>query len=332
MIIYLLHGQPKHGKTTIAQYFNCEIVQTDEIFLQLWNDITGIDNRGNFSIYHTLSKLNQVQIDVYYNRLLSEITKQRCFELLVDGWLLQFFLDRLKKDLSNYKVVDILVFEKCCYIDGVKFHNNSEDTIKDVVLWIKQYVLKQLPINYHYFEDLNIGNPLQPSKAKYESFNIKPSGHVLDIGCNTGYNCFRMSQTAVTVTGIDISKEAIQAAETVNDVAYYYSNVLFKQADIMAYIPGIEYEIILASSMFHYMPDKKAFIDKCYLLLQMGGILCLECGILSDGVTQNRKDCTYTTEEELLKFADNFMLAAKYKSIDQAGDTVPRWVYHLMKI
>ena len=340
-IIYLLSGAPKQGKTTIANEFETKVISVDELFLQYYNYLTGVENRGRISIYELWKGFDEVRIKEFYNRICFEIVKfyiSEEKEILFDGWLLTFCKDFIKNLYSkNINFCDITVFDYNCYLGNQLFYNKDIHKIKENIVYplkksFKIELSKQLNINYHYFDEFKFGNPKQRSKEKYSLFNFPDltGKTVLDIGCNSGYNSIMMAETAKEVTGIDINSSAIDNANIVNRFLYERKNVKFINADVFDFTG--KYDVILASSLFHYFVGRQQdFINKCYELLNNNGILILECGILINNIAPIRKDCEYTTRENLINICKEFKLIYECNSVNQIGDNVPRFVFHFKK-
>lgn len=195
--------------------------------------------------------------------------------------------------------------------------------------------MDELKINYHYFETIKIGNPVQKSKEKFDLFRLPVADKtMLDIGCNSGYNCINASYNALHVTGIDIIESVIDTAKEINQQYFQRENIDFLQADILKYCPEKTFDVILASSIFHYFVGKQQlFIDKCYELLSDSGVLVLEAGISHDEVIKRADNslCQYPSKETLLYFCRKFDLIYDCKSVLQGGDPIPRFVFHFQK-
>ena len=65
-IIYLISGSPKQGKTTIANEFETKVISVDELFLQYYNYLTGVENRGKISIYELWKSFDEGKVKVFY--------------------------------------------------------------------------------------------------------------------------------------------------------------------------------------------------------------------------------------------------------------------------
>ena len=106
------------------------------------------------------------------------------------------------------------------------------------------------------------------------SFNIKGS-KILDIGCGAGTLSFYLASKGALVTGVDISKKAVQ--ECMNS-----SNILnLKHAKfIHSYFPTgfssrTKYDYIVFTEVIEHLEDDESAIKKIAKLLEADGILLL---------------------------------------------------------
>lgn len=339
--IYLISGHPKHGKTTIASNFDLMILSLDELFWIFYNKHIREVTEQTFSIYDVFKTLNQEQLNIYKDLIFDRINdfiSSELTEFVIEGWLLSFLKESIKKTYPNINFCDIIAFDYCCYTDGIKFENKDELLIKEnIVTPLKKYFYKRellrLNVSYHYFEDIRIGNQYQNSLEKYNRFTLTgiENKTILDVGCNTGYNVIKMASKAAKVIGLDNNHNALKTASYINNLYYKKDNLKFIFSDFLIYKTHIKFDIILASSIFHYFVGKQQqFINKCYELLNDNGILVLECGILTT-VKPNRLDCEYTSKEKLMQLCKDFECIYEGESVMQAGDNIQRYVFHFKK-
>lgn len=135
--IFLFSGQPKQGKTTIANEFELPVISLDEVFLIWYNELTKMDHRGFFSIPTVFKLLPQSHITDVLNTICKEIDtflKSEQSATIIDGWMLFFYKESLKKLYPDIKFIDVFVHEHCCYVDGVVYKNeNISDIKKNIV-------------------------------------------------------------------------------------------------------------------------------------------------------------------------------------------------------
>lgn len=153
---------------------------------------------------------------------------------------------------------------------------------------------------------------------------------VLDIGCNEGFFCIEaVRQGASRVVGIDLRKEFVESARKRCPEATFIQGSWWK-------IPDEKFDCIFFLSAIHYEPDAKALLRKLRDHLNPGGVLVLECGVVIEGGarawrTFRRWDGVkrYPTIELLMRdLLADYAVRPTGPSVDQAGDPVPRHVFH----
>jgi 2-polyprenyl-3-methyl-5-hydroxy-6-metoxy-1,4-benzoquinol methylase len=351
--IYFISGEHNNGKSTIASYFNLDVIALDDIFAHFYNKYNHIIHFINiFSCTLIWPSLTEIQKNEFIQLVIIEIEKfiaSDFNEIVFEGWLLEFFKEDLKNKYNNIvNICDIYVSDFNCIVDNITFQNEKESEIeKNIVNPIKNYfsdkIINNLDIKYHFFEDFNIGNPFQNSLEKYKLFfldrsNLILNKNVLDIGCNTGYNCFKMAEKAKSVTGIDIFFNPIRDASLINNFLYKFNNIKFFQCDFFDFKDG-NFDVILASSVIHYFVyDQFKFFIKCHQILNKNGYLILEAGIsqlpyFSEIIKRaDNTTCEYPSEFKLInELCKDFHLIYKSKSINQHGDNTPRFIFQFLK-
>ena len=110
-------------------------------------------------------------------------------------------------------------------------------------------------------------------------------GNALDIGCGTGDNVFFLAKNGFSVTGIDISKKAIEMAgekRAENNLgAEFFVRDIFKDD-----IPGGPFGFIFDRGCFHTFPKKKqriTYAQKVHDLLNDDGHWLTLVGNVDDG-------------------------------------------------
>ncbi len=356
------------------------LLALDELLLLYWNKKTKRDNRGCFSVVDTMYYFTQKDHDKFKGYLFDQIhlflDEFHQSELIIEGFLLDWYKDDIKREFTDrFVICDVLAYMYHYYVDGKKFMIPSAVNKKDIesgyvdegngtlerysksayrfcIRPIKAFfnkkVIKQISprTNYHYFADINAGNPSQQSLEKWKRFNIDEilkDKSFLDIGCNSGYNCIMAKQHhASRVIGIDNVLSPLQIASIYTNKIYHLQNVKYYHVSLWDYEPDEKYDVILCSSTFHYLVGRqKEFLDRYHTLLNEGGLLVLETGIAdhnnSTGTfVRTRGDgalTQYPTKEYLVStLAKDFELVYNGKSVDQGGDEIPREVFHFKKI
>ena len=169
------------------------------------------------------------------------------------------------------------------------------------------------------------------SSEKWQALRLpKLTGmRVLDIGCNEGYFCNRaLEEGAAQAVGVDINEQVIEKARK------RFPNVEF-YAQTWVQLPDGPFDLILLLSSFHYAKEPVQLLENILERLSPSGLFVFEIGMIT-----GRKDPaweevhrtsgpavfpTFPTVEKLLaKFAFKFA----GKSVMQAGDPCPRFVFH----
>lgn len=90
---------------------------------------------------------------------------------------------------------------------------------------------------------------------------------VLEVGVGTGAGTVIYSSATEHVDGIDIDEGAIHFAQSM----YPLPNVTWIQADITKYVPGSGYDFVVAIEAIEHIPDWRAALGMCELVLKPGG-------------------------------------------------------------
>jgi SAM-dependent methyltransferase len=175
------------------------------------------------------------------------------------------------------------------------------------------------------------------TEAKFQALNLPPeffSGkRVLDLGCNEGAFCGRaLSLGADLVVGIERNADAAEAARS------RFPGVTVLNRSWAEPLDG-EFDVVLFLSAIHYDPDKLGRLKAICTLLSPDGTFVLECGVgpgagLVEVETHRRVGTvSHPTRNLWLKWLSEagFVVAYEGRSVDQAGDPVPRYVFHCRK-
>ena len=198
------------------------------------------------------------------------------------------------------------------------------------------------------------------SNGKYQSLllteEMVKDKTCLDIGCNEGYFCFKLSELgAKEVIGIDKSLNFINQAN-VRLKAWKNTretNIIFQQEDwssLDTVLGSKKFDLILILSAFHYATDSSYFnpdgtnklLNTIKDLLNDGGCLVWEGGRIdkapktgSGWIHVNRvvgavyHPTKLALEELFAKTFKRFVCVGP--SVLQKGDPIPRFVYHCFK-
>ncbi len=116
-------------------------------------------------------------------------------------------------------------------------------------------------------------------------FPIKTSNHqgakvslaglrVLDIGCGGGLLAEPMARLGASVTGIDVTDEAIQAAKTHSEKMRLAINYQTTTAENMA-ASGIIFDVIYSSEVIEHVADRGLFIESIAKMLTSNGVVII---------------------------------------------------------
>lgn len=78
---------------------------------------------------------------------------------------------------------------------------------------------------------------------------------VLDLGCGTGYGAFAMAQVAASVTGVDLSQDAINHAR----LHYPAANLKFEQGDVTEVREGA-YDLMIAFEVIEHLENWRGLL------------------------------------------------------------------------
>ena len=153
---------------------------------------------------------------------------------------------------------------------------------------------------------------------------------VLDIGCNEGFFCIEaVRQGASRVVGIDHNASVIESARRRCPEAEFIHGNWWK-------MPDERFDCIFFLSAMHYEPQPRKLLHKLRDHLNPGGVLILECGVVSEPRlrvwrTIRRGDgvVRYPTMELLKRdLLTDFAVRRVGGSVAQKGDPIARHALH----
>jgi len=104
---------------------------------------------------------------------------------------------------------------------------------------------------------------------------LKPSETILDVGCGVGTMDFYLASKGNIVTGLDISKSAIDIARRNASLLGINDGAKFEVGSFPDTKVRGEFDVILMSEVIEHLPDDKSAIKECYKNLKRNGILIL---------------------------------------------------------
>jgi 2-polyprenyl-3-methyl-5-hydroxy-6-metoxy-1,4-benzoquinol methylase len=96
-----------------------------------------------------------------------------------------------------------------------------------------------------------------PLEKEYVDYLLKPGGRLLDLGCGSGWLSFLIAEQGMSVLGIDVSKEQINAANELK-AKRGVGNVDFECADFMEWDSGRYegyFDSVFVSAFMHHLPE-----------------------------------------------------------------------------
>jgi len=105
--------------------------------------------------------------------------------------------------------------------------------------------------------------------------HLLPQNNVLDIGCGAGRLSLMCARYAKSVTGIDMSRNAIELAKTASD-ASRINNVNFETRNIDD-LPNRRFDIILLSEVIEHLENPEQILKKLSNHLEGRGVLVVSC-------------------------------------------------------
>lgn len=96
-----------------------------------------------------------------------------------------------------------------------------------------------------------------PLEKEYVDYLLKPGGRLLDLGCGSGWLSFHFAEQGMSVLGLDVSKEQINAGNELK-AKRQVGNVDFQCADFMDWDSGRYegyFDSVFVSAFLHHLPE-----------------------------------------------------------------------------
>ncbi len=113
--------------------------------------------------------------------------------------------------------------------------------------------------------------PFPPLVRAISDGLLRPPGPILDIGCGVGTNSFWLAAQGFEVTGIDVAKGAIEAAESAREPGEH--NPEFAAGDLLtSRLPPAKFRAAIDVGCFHTLPPRlrAGFAQSAHRLLAPG--------------------------------------------------------------
>ena len=153
----------------------------------------------------------------------------------------------------------------------------------------------------------------------------------MDVGCNLCFFCgYAKFQRAAQVDGVDKNPSFIAQARK------FFPQCRFQCCDWMS-LGEKKYDVILFLSALHYADDQKKTLDFLMRRLNPRGLLVLELGVASGdtstfvSVQRSIDTRLFPTQAKVREMLDDYAYKIIGPSARQAGDPLPRYVYHVSK-
>jgi 2-polyprenyl-3-methyl-5-hydroxy-6-metoxy-1,4-benzoquinol methylase len=115
----------------------------------------------------------------------------------------------------------------------------------------------------------------KPLEKDYVDYLFKPGGRLLDLGCGSGWLSFHFAERGMTVLGVDVSAEQINAANELKHERKF-NNVNFECADFIPWesTPYLGmFDSVFVSAFLHHLPavELEQTMRKIAALVKPGG-------------------------------------------------------------
>jgi ubiquinone/menaquinone biosynthesis C-methylase UbiE len=153
-----------------------------------------------------------------------------------------------------------------------------------------------------------LGKP-RPILVDYLRAGLLPKGKVLDICCGAGTNTVYLAQNGFEVTGIDISKTAIEIAKRKAQKADVTINFLVESFIELPFSDS-NFDFVWDMGCFHHVEEEQrsTFIKGIYRVLKTQGVYMLTCFSYKNGPGWN-----HFTEQQLIDLFGNYFSFGEFR-------------------
>ena len=312
--VLFISGLPESGKSElgfiIAKSLRSPLISTDciidsQIFPKLKNKNeffhTGSPSNPEISDHYSISKLVKSSVfcvNNFFKILLSKITN--LLETYLTGIVVvEGYLGENKDKCVNlfprdkYEVLELVFTSKnIINFTGENFDLSDfkyDRLLAKVNAYLQQHIKTNLTNSTLYQKFDQSGSSESELKYNFSRLTeiIKPSDRILDVGCNSGYFCFRMSElTTGDIIGIDFDSNFISQAKLFNSLVYKSTNCKFFCLNILEnqhlYILAngdlfVHFDLVICFSTFHYFGVKQEqFLSYINKILSNNGLFLIE--------------------------------------------------------
>lgn len=104
---------------------------------------------------------------------------------------------------------------------------------------------------------------------------IKGKSDILDMGCGVGTVAFYLASKGKNVTGIEISKNALNVARENAKLFGFDERIDFLLSDFPNTIPSREFDLIICSEVLEHLENDKMAVKKIYGLIKKEGVVII---------------------------------------------------------
>lgn len=114
-----------------------------------------------------------------------------------------------------------------------------------------------------------------PLEKEYVDYLLKPGGRLLDLGCGSGWLSVHFAEQGMSVLGIDVSKEQINAANELKAMRHV-GNVDFRCVDFIEWNSERcqrQFDSVFVSAFMHHLPEieLELIVRKIASVVKQGG-------------------------------------------------------------
>ena len=146
-------------------------------------------------------------------------------------------------------------------------HRNSPSTREQITFYDKLWADR--PENLNSYELMRLSKILSGMTTVWNRAGSPPF-EICDLGCGIGWLSNELTKFG-SVTGVDFSPEGIEEAKR------RWPHVNFDVADVTAYRPPKQFDVVVCSEVIEHVEDQEALINTIDYLLRPKGCLILTC-------------------------------------------------------